>query len=306
MREEFEKSGRANLRNFWMRRALRILPPFYIVLLCAAAVSPITVSGVSLTAQALHMSNYWIITKGYEGIPMGTGVYWSLAVEEHFYLLFPWAFIALQKLRARVQAVLIYAMCLTVLVWRFALIEMHVSTDRTYMASDTRIDSILFGCALAVWCSPVIQPLRLNERRWKYLWCPSSLALLVVCLIVRNEVFRETVRYSLQGVALTGIFISAIRFPNWLPFRALNTKAMVFLGLLSYSLYLLHFVVLGNLLHRFPAMNGVARSILALTISVALSWLMYIIVERPCARLRRHLEASKSDRANPPINPVPS
>jgi peptidoglycan/LPS O-acetylase OafA/YrhL len=258
-----------------------------------------------VAAQALHVSNYWMIGHGYDGQPAGTGVYWSLAVEEHFYLLFPWLYVALRKLRLtpRHQALVFWGLCGVVLAWRCILVygifgkyglygafgDDAVSIDRTYMASDTRVDSILFGCALAVWRNPMLDAPVLRERWWKTVIVPAALLLLAFCLVVRNPQFRETLRYTLQGIALTVMFMAAIRFKSWLPFRFLNLRPVVFIGGLSYSLYLVHFAVLFAVQRNLPALHPVASGALALAISLLLSWTIYRVVERPCARLRRRL-----------------
>jgi peptidoglycan/LPS O-acetylase OafA/YrhL len=165
----------------------------------------------------------------------------------------------------------------------------HVPITRTYMASDTRIDSIVFGCALAVWSNPVLDDVPMNERRWKYLYVPFAALVLGCCLLVRGDNFRETLRYSLQGAALTLLFIAAIRYHRWPLFAWLNTRVMVFIGLLSYSLYLLHLTVIFGIARALPQLNHVLRGSLSLAISVALAWLIYVTVERPCARLRKKL-----------------
>ena len=297
LRSEFEKNGAVNLRHFWLRRALRILPPFYLVLTVAVLLSPSldttgSMSAPAVTALALQYTNYRIILHGYGGMPLGTGVYWSLAVEEHFYLVFPWIFIAMRRLNlsGRSQAFFLWGICALVLMWRLALVlHYHAPVLRTYLGTDTRIDSILFGCALAVWHNPVADGSPLNERRWKYLYLPMALLLMLACLCVRRDDFRETLRYSLQGVALTGIFIAAIRFPRWPIFAALNTRVMVFIGLLSYSLYLMHLGIINIVTTWLPALGPVAQGLLSLATAVALAWLIYVAVEKPCARLRRKL-----------------
>lgn len=156
MRAEYEKNGVVNLGHFWLRRALRILPPFYLVMLVAtlaalALYPPGTVSAASMLAKVLFYANYWEIY-GVNRQPPGTGVVWSLAVEEHFYVLFPLLYVAMQRNRLPrlTQAWLLWGMCALVLAWRCVLVmAMHADSTRIYIATDTRVDAILFGCALA-------------------------------------------------------------------------------------------------------------------------------------------------------------
>jgi peptidoglycan/LPS O-acetylase OafA/YrhL len=297
MRVEFANNASINFRHFWLRRALRILPPFYLVLAAAilgglAFDPPGTLSGPSVAAQLLHVTNYWIVYRGYDGQPAGTGVYWSLAVEEHFYLLFPWLYWGMQRLqlpRFR-QALLLWTLCGLILLWRCVLVyHFHSSLNRTYMATDTRVDSILFGCALAVWQNPMLDELKLNIRRWKYAIVPGALGIIALCVVIRDPGFRETARYSLQGIALTFIFIAAIKLPTWLPFRVLNWRPVAFVGLLSYSLYLLHYAVIYAVPRVAPGLNPVLQGVASFAVSMALAWAIYMLIEKPCARLRRAL-----------------
>jgi peptidoglycan/LPS O-acetylase OafA/YrhL len=296
MRMEFEKNGRVNFGHFWLRRVLRILPPFYLVLFGAICITwlqaPASLGAAPIAAQALHITNYWIIGHGYDGMPAGTGVYWSLAVEEHFYLLFPWLYVGMQKARLtpRGQALLLWGLCLAVLLWRcFLVFYVHPSTDRTYMGSDTRVDSILYGCALAVWRNPVLDPPVFRANPWKFLFLPGALLVLLGCLAVRNDAFRETLRYSLQGAALALIFVAAIRFKDWPIFRLFNLRPVAFIGVLSYSFYLVHYAIIFAVQRQFPSLGAVPSGVLALLLSLGSAWAIYRLVERPCARLRKRL-----------------
>jgi peptidoglycan/LPS O-acetylase OafA/YrhL len=300
LRIEHERSGTISFKRFYLRRALRILPPIYLALaLALAGVGAGWVAGPvapgAVAAQALHFTNYWIIFRGEPGMAMGTGVYWSLAVEEHFYFLFPLLFVGLRRFGgapAR-QALVLWGLCAAILVWRCVLVfHFHVAENRTYMASDTRFDSLLYGCALAIYGNPVLDgPSRLPERLWKRALVPAAVAALLFTFVYRQPAFRETFRYSVQGIALTVAFIAAIRFPGWGFFRLLNRPAVAFVGVMSYSLYLVHHVVLGvasRLLAAPPALQGAA----ALLVSFALSYAIYRVVEVPCARLRKRLGAA--------------
>jgi peptidoglycan/LPS O-acetylase OafA/YrhL len=305
MRIEAERTGGVSLRNFYLRRALRILPPFYIVLVIATALgevgflrSDVGPQPMPVAAQILHFSNYWIAFRGWSGIAAGTGVYWSLAVEEHFYLVFPTVFLALSRLRltGRQKAFAFWGACAIVLAWRCALVVlMRANVDRTYLCSDTRVDSIAFGCALAVWNNPVLDgsgARPAGSTLWRSLLLGAGLGVLLVTFLVRGQLFRETFRYTLQGMALTPVFLAAVRWPQWAVFRPLNWQPMRFIGTLSYSLYLVHQVALAAV-QQHSRLPGVGRALLALLVSLAVAWTIYRVVERPCARLRRRLSTAE-------------
>jgi len=306
MRIEARSAGTVSLRHFYLRRVFRILPPFYLVLTLATVLAllgvvPGEVQLRPVTAVAMHFGNFWFVLHGSDGVPAGTPVYWSLAVEEHFYLLFPLLYLLTLRLglRGRRQALLFLGLCAAILVWRFILVlGLHVSTDRTYLASDTRFDSILFGCALAVGLNPVVDAPWGSDRVWKRVLFPAGVVLLLFTFVYRADWFRETLRYTLQGIGLLPVFVTAMRFPSWGPFRLLNRKRVAFFGELTYSLYLVHHVVLYTVRDHLPGLNPVLQGVLGLLVSVAIARAMYTFVERPFARLRRRFGP-----AEPPARP---
>ncbi len=302
LRMEADKRGRVSLKAFYLRRALRILPPFYLVLASAAVLTlvgvlPGRLLALPVAAQALHYTNYWIAWHGWDGIASGTGVYWSLAVEEHFYLVFPAVYLVLRRARltGRQQACVLWSACGVVLAWRCILVfAMHAPLDRTYLCSDTRVDSILFGCALAVYKNPMLDvagpPSAQDAALWLRRLLPLALLALLATFVLRGNVFRETLRYSLQGIALAPLFVCAIRWPQTWIFRPLNLRPVRFIGTLTYSLYLLHFVVLSGLEAHTPLPRA-GRAVVGLAVALALSWTMWVAIEKPCARLRKRLSA---------------
>jgi peptidoglycan/LPS O-acetylase OafA/YrhL len=300
LRQEFDAAGTVSLRKFYIRRAFRILPPFYLVLLSASLLTELGVlsgelSGPAVLSQALHYANYRIVFHGYSGFALGTAVYWSLAVEEHFYLLFPLLFLTLRKAKVspRGQALSLLALCALALAWRCVLVyRFHSILDRTYMASDTRFDSILFGCALAVYGNPMLDEPRGSDRLWKFVLLPLGLLGLLASFAIRNGGFRETFRYSLQGIALVPVFVCAMRFPTWGLMRVLNYRPIAFIGVLSYSLYLMHQVVLFAIKPTLePRLGTLATALIGLLISLLLARLVHYSIERPFARLRRRFSS---------------
>jgi peptidoglycan/LPS O-acetylase OafA/YrhL len=299
LRREAEATQQVNLKLFYVRRALRILPPFYLVLslaltLTLLGVLPGPFNPATLVAQALHYSNFYVIAHGWGGMLTGTGVYWSLAVEEHFYLVFPALYLLMVKRRlsGKTQHALLLAACALVLGWRCWLVfGQGIVGDRTYIGSDARFDSMLFGCALAVWANPAMD-LEPSERPKYYelLAGAAGLALLAASFLLRDPTFRESVRYSMQGLGLYPLFFLSIRYPRWAIMPLLNWRPVRFVGTLSYSLYLVHQVVLGVLWGLpFPT---AARATLILAVSLLAALGIWRFVEKPCAKLRSRFSAA--------------
>jgi peptidoglycan/LPS O-acetylase OafA/YrhL len=299
LRREYERSNQIDFKNFYMRRLLRIWPPFYLVLFLAISVSYLVGYHTGFTidqlqaflTQFFHISNYYNVEFGNQGMALGTEVYWSLAVEEHFYLLFPLLYVLLRqlKIKASQQALIFWGICLLVLCWRCLLVwGMDADYNRIFYASDTRVDGILFGCALAVIGNPAMdRDQQIPEGNLKYFLLPLGCTLLLCSLLYRSDDFRDTLRYSVQGIALYPIFIAAIRFPNWGLFRVLNWGWVKFAGLLSYSLYLVHFMVIKVVALVLPGLGLLGSGILSLLISVALAFAIYRFAEIPAAKLKQ-------------------
>ena len=299
LRAEHQRNGRISLASFYGRRTLRIFPPLYVVLALATLLTLVgalpgpAIRLDALGAQVLYLTNYYIIQHGWwDGRAPGTWIFWSLSVEEYFYLGFPLLYMLLLRFlpQRRRQALVLVGLCALVLAWRLVLVlALGAGRDRTYIASDTRIDSILFGCVLGVIGNPVLDGgSRISERAWKQLLLPLALGGLLLSFVFRNPVFQETVRYSLQGLCLFPLFVAAVRWPEWLPFRILNVGWVKFLGVLSYSFYLVHPSVLWAVT-SWTRLPGLAQALIGLVLTLAVSLALYWLVEKPAARLRRRL-----------------
>lgn len=312
LRIEYDRSGDISLKQFYLRRILRIFPPLYLVL---AAACGLVLSGFvrgsvlpgTVLIQAAHLTNYYIIYNGWwTGIAPGTWVYWSLAVEEHFYLFFPIVYLAFRRyqLSPRKQALALVAMCLVVLVWRCVLIfHFHVWKERTYLATDTRVDAILIGCILAVWRNPVLDKDAFAEKTLAWIWLPLGVSMFLVSVLVRAPDFEQTLRYTLQSVGLFPIFVAAIKWHDRGVLRILNSSPMRRLGTLSYSLYLMHTVAIWVFEER-TKWSSLTRGVVEFAVLLVLASLIHVLVEKPCARIRRKMSRymdarGDADRSRP-------
>lgn len=295
LRREFERHGTISFKNFYIRRALRIFPPFYgaltfasVMVLLGLIPGKLDLGGVGLLAA--HLGNYaqvyWLDEAS---LPAGTAVYWSLAVEEHYYLTFPLiALFLLRRGKKSLTFVVLTSIALAILFWRVHLVDTGASIPRTYLATDTRVDSILWGCLLALTLNPVMdEPLELPTFV-EVLSLIASGAVLLVCFLYRDEAFRQTYRYTLQGVALLPIFYLVVLRSNWLLFRWLDWRPVRYIGTLSYTLYLVHLVILYSLEYLYHDMiPRVPRGLLAAALSIGLAALSYRYMEKPLTGLRK-------------------
>jgi peptidoglycan/LPS O-acetylase OafA/YrhL len=323
LRLEAEEHGRISLKQFYLRRAVRILPPLYLalgatVVLMLAGILPGQVVWGAVAAQGLHLANYYDVF-GPGGEPPGTGVLWSLAVEEHFYLVFPFLYLALRRWlpEPRKQVLVLAALCVLVLGWRCLLVLVVglgpsplPGSDyfpRTLHATDTRLDSLLFGCILGICGNPALPGGRPLRGRLLALGLCASGVVFLFTFWCPAHWCRETLRYTLQGLALFPVFVAAIRWHDWGIFRVLNLRWVRFLGVLSYTLYLIHHTVIIGVQHWVHC-GAFLKGCLAFALSVALSTAVYLVVEKPCARLRKRWsqgnKPAQFGRAGKPVRPT--
>jgi peptidoglycan/LPS O-acetylase OafA/YrhL len=195
--------------------------------------------------------------------------------------------------------------CLVVLAWRIHLVQSpEFSTIRTYYASDTRIDSIIYGCLMAL----LINPQRVSRRSKNMSllqWALFSIGIgfLLLSLIYRNPVFRETFRYSLEGIAIFPVFYFAILFHDNALFRHLNSVWAIRIGTYSYAIYLIHEVILFAIFKNalFVANNSFVVFPVALMISIAFAATIDSFVDPYFKQLRHKCRSGK--RSSIPLGP---
>lgn len=300
MRSEYSSTGTVRFRAFYLRRFLRLMPPLLIVIGVTAALSEYgTVKGHftadGLCAVLLYLGNYFVIAHDFAGIPAGIGVVWSLAVEEHFYLFYPpLALLLLKSGRTNRSAVLLGALCAAVLTWRYWLALHGGSEAHLTMSTDTRVDAILIGCLMGLWRNPWLDPVAVHNQRRDRLLAIACVLVLVGSLAWRGEVFRLSARYTIQSLAIAPLIYLAVAHSAEAPYRWLNSKPMLYLGTVSYSIYLTHQVIMYVIIDNWAHLGWAATTILTALLTLSVAEPMRRWVERPCARLRKRLHSRAS------------
>ncbi|WP_165978829.1 acyltransferase family protein [Antarcticimicrobium luteum] len=290
---ETDRYGRISFRAFYARRVLRLMPP----LLCALGLSylllatGIAIGGfdwTTLISQIFFFFNYLYIYGQSETV-LGLGVLWSLSVEEHFYILWPLVFLVfagpVRRLRWIWPLILVFTLWRAVHYW-----GLGTGFEGIYYLSDTRLDSLLVGCALALlmWRDRI--PVRAGRPVVMASVLALSFAALLVSFLWRDPAFRSVLRYAVQGLALMPIFYYAVTRPDLWLFRPLNWGWMQRIGVYSYSIYLIHLVLIRTM--DFGAFAGTGmlwKVICAGGLSVLYAAAIHQLVERPLLPLRRRI-----------------
>jgi peptidoglycan/LPS O-acetylase OafA/YrhL len=299
--DERERSGRIDIGKFYLRRVFRLFPPLLVTLAIAYLLVFLGlldggISWAGVLAQLLYFANYYgLFFDPGNTTAAGTGILWSLAVEEHFYMIYPAVLVGLLAFSlSRRRIVLLLAIaCLAVLAWRLYLAGLpNFETQRTYYSSDTRVDSIVFGCLLALAANPRAA---ISETSNPFLQHTPAMLLAAAAIVMmmtivwRDTYFRETFRYSLQGLALMPIFYFAIKGAAHFPFTMLNHPWIARLGIYSYAIYLIHYIVINVIEKNAPRLATVKPLLVLMTLVIATVYaaILDVFVDSYFRRLRK-------------------
>lgn len=287
------RAGRFSLTNFYARRIRRIFPALFVMM---AACYPIAFAVMgpkgmeefagSVIAATLFLANvFFYDVSGYFATAAEVKPLlhtWSLAVEEQFYLVFPALVLLTWRLGARRQVAILAALAglsLALAQWDIA----QGKSDRAFFMLQTRLWELMAGALAAFWlATPRGQALRANGRL-RHGALPG-LGFILFAVVAYD---RETRFPGLAAVppVLGAVLVVLCATPQSLAGRLLSLRPMVFVGLVSYSLYLWHVPLL------VFARIGTGREDVALMLGVCalafgLAWLSWHHVERPIRRMQ--------------------
>lgn len=263
---EDDETGTIDRSKFYWRRAFRLLPPLLVLLLWQHITHLPSVTRGGTISTAFYFANYYELIRGSAALG-GLGQTWSLAVEEHFYLIWPLLFFFV---RNRLNLMRISLIVIGVqLAWRMAL-GFGGKFVYAELASETASCAIFAGCALALllWQSPERLP-RFVLARW--LAPVSLLALVGLAQLPRNAQLWWAVPLAIPFAAV--LILQAITY-EW---PLLENPVGRYLGRISYSIYLWGMVAIA-----ITQRAGLDRGhVVVFAVVAALASVSYYLVERP-------------------------
>ena len=312
--EEWLRRGSISLKRFYLRRALRLLPAFIVLLLVfilhTLLISPpetIAARWHELAVVACYVAN-WNQVHGATLTLLGHT--WSLSVEEQFYLLWPALLCLLLYLKMPRMHILILviAAILASALLRLGLHHQHrflgtprIPIIRLYAGLDTRADSLLAGCLAGLVASWNWLP---TSRRFiARIKAATLFAVLVLafCLFKRDLCSSQYYDGLFTVVALMTalLIIRLLVAPSRIGAAILESAPLVFVGRISYGLYLFHAPVIACFGEDSLGWGHLGTTALAFVLSLAAALLSFYLVERPFLRLKDRLGV-------PAVAPAPS
>lgn len=300
--QEQEDQGSFSIKRFYIRRSLRIWPAYYAFLAIGLVLRMHSPTGTAVSA--VYLTNYAVAFNW----PHGGEIQhlWSLAVEEQFYLV--WPFVLLLSGRRALSVAL--GLITAVWTWRLYLFLSKVPWLRLTPGFDTQVDSILIGCVAALaWARP-----EWRQRLRQLLGGAGVPALLVLALFLaaktlghpsdslfRSRLLLWTVRLPLFEVLTALLILALLIHPGSAITRFLSRPVMVGIGKLSYGIYLWHGMVLAAWIIYVPRTGVFASSYfreLCILISyIAVAAASYVLIETPFLKLKKRWEAGQKQPA---------
>ncbi|MGA8988015.1 acyltransferase family protein [Aeromicrobium sp.] len=288
---EVASSGRVDLANFWARRVRRLLPASATVLVFSTIVTfiylPITqrqAFGGDIVSAALYVVNWRLADRGVDYLAEDIGQspvqhYWSLAVEEQFYFLWPPLILAIGVLAARRWKHVAFGVLglITAASFVYAVMQTASSPQTAYFVSTTRIWELGIGALLALSVTAVVRLPRVARAVGGWV----GIAMIAYAVLFFDTSTAWPGASALVPTVGAGLLIaSGLAATPGSPQRLLSLAPMVWIGGLSYSIYLWHWPMLVAAQATYPDLR-LRWTVLLMMVSIVPAWLSHRLIENP-------------------------
>ncbi len=288
--------GPGGLREFWLRRARRLFPALFLVVLAVVVVrlllsDPATANSwrVDIQAAVLYATNWLQVWRSSDYFAQFQELSpllqtWSLSIEEQYYLVFPLvlALLLAWRVRGRGLVWVLGSLALGSAAWMVLLDLTGADDGRLYFGTDTRAQSLLVGAALgaAIRIPAAYRP-GVRAQRWAG---PAGAVGLVVFLLLATVISDTTPALYRGGFLLSACAGAALIWgalgDNRLS-RALSTGPLVAIGTISYGVYLWHWPVFLAIRPQETEHSWISVLVVRLLITFGLAYVSYRFVEKP-------------------------
>ena len=283
---EAEATGSIAIGGFLLRRALRLMPPLLMLLAAVSMIGPHfwpdEPLGLEVVIAGLYLGDYVYAMTDRASV---LGHTWSLAVEEHFYLIWPLAAIGLACLHRRSRLKVLIVAFVVATLWRLGNAYHYPQFEMTAFRFDTRLSGLVLGALIAVSDS------RLRGRAADAVGVASLAALAILATVSTQDPVFIAWLQPLIDIAAGGLIMSIVAGKKTITSRAFAWSPLPYFGLISYSLYLWHYPISRAAMMHTNDWRVILLVTLALSIPIAA--MSYAFVEKPLQtwRLTRYAPA---------------
>ena len=303
---EAATTGGVSLRNFYVRRFLRLGP--CLLLTCvfvglwqffAFGRAPWTAIVVALTYTA-----NWV--RAFSDTDLSWLIHcWTLAIEEQFYLLWPWVVLLLaHRVRDdRARAWSLVAGAAVIALYRAAMVG-HYSDERINYGLDTRMDALMAGAALAYAARALAATGGLSDVASRWLGrvlAPGALAVLLATprIVTWYSPWMGWIGYVIVAAASALLLADLVLGRHSLLARPFSWTPLVYVGRISYGIYLLHLPIYFIIEAALPAWSYAEKLPLKLALTLGAASLSFHFLEQPFLRLKARFEAAAPSPRRP-------
>lgn len=301
---ECADTGGVQLRAFWGRRFRRLLPASMVTLFLVTTVfaavfatrDQLNALRSGVLSSLAQVANWHFILDGSSygdlfAAPSPVLHFWSLAIEEQFYLVFPLALFGLWRAVKGRRAVLGAVLAAVALCSALEPLVFTMSDDRIYFGTDTRAAELLLGAVLAIVLgNRTVRRSLLSSGPVR----TATLGLAAVCLAIQlywwwtlEQTSPLLYRGGFAGYALmTCVVIAAASVPGAAMTRSLTVAPLIWLGERSYGIYLLHWPIFLAVRQTWPDVSNWVRAIPAIALSLLAAEVSFRLVETPVRQRR--------------------
>ena len=291
---EFNKHQKIDLKAFYLRRLFRLYPALIVMILVTCAILlgfGIPIVWPDIMAGLFYYTNYYLAyfkPAVAENYLLVSKILWSLSVEEHFYLIFPLLFTFMFAKGKMFLRTLVFLL-IVFLAGRIATCLHHTPKEYfiiNYFTTHSRGDSILYGCVSALLLFQVNAAWYVKALQSKVVFFAAA-ALMCVTLLFTKEFFQSTFAFSFFGLSLFFV-VPAFSFgmAKGIVKTIVDNPVTVYIGKLSYSLYLFHWISLKFMDLAHPQ-HDLIWHVAVIPMSFGLAYLSYNFVEQPFQALRK-------------------
>jgi peptidoglycan/LPS O-acetylase OafA/YrhL len=293
---ESQQNGKISLKKFYLRRIFRLYPALLLMTILAVVILVLfhtRIHFLAILSSLFYFANYYYAyfkPPAINDLDNIFNIAWSLSVEEHFYLVFPILFYFFYKGGSRLLLYLLVIVCGAAFAYRYHLLYYTAEEDAVitliYVVTETRVDSIIWGCISSLLIHQVQSKWYLNVLHSKWALV-IGVAIIFSSVLFSDRIFAEAFRFTRQSLAFMFI-VPTIGFlaKGAIIKRIFENFILVFIGKLSYSLYLFHWlaVTMANYFFKFASPTWF---VFAIVLSILFSLASYYWVERPFVRFRK-------------------